>query len=93
VLDECQLELHDKDTGGTYAYRPTSRIGFVFNDTTNPKADFSMDCKPDGTLGEVSNIPSVQAPKYARRFEATIAGTCIVRDDNFVATIIIKDPR
>lgn len=92
ILDECALELHDTDTGGIYTYRPTSRIGFVLDNTLNPQADFSMQCTPDGTLGQVSNIPSVRSPKYALRFEATVVGTCIVRDDNFVATIKIKDP-
>lgn len=92
ILDECPLELHDTDTGGIYVYRPTSRIGFVFDNSINPKADFSIDCSPDGTLGQVSNQPSVKAPKYAERFEATVTGKCTVRDDNFVATIEIKDP-
>lgn len=92
VLDDCPLRLYDTDSGGTFVYRPTSRIGFIFDETINPKADFSIECSPDGTLGAVSNLPSVVPPKYAERFEATIVGKCTVRDDNFVATIEIRDP-
>lgn len=90
VIDECPSEIHDADTGSGYVYRVTSRFMFVLDATKYPPEDLSIVCDPQGTIGSISNIPAVEPPLYATRFEAVKAGTCIVTNNDFRVSVRVK---
>lgn len=88
VPGECPLELRESDSGGIFTYDVTSRFSVVLDGTTDPQEHLT--CVPDGVIGAISNVPSVEPPLYAARFEGVLPGTCTLEDDHFAATIIIQ---
>ncbi len=90
VLDDCPFELTASSTGSAFVYRLTSRFTVILDGDLYPKAELS--CTPEGILGAISNIPAVQAPLYAVRYDGIAPGTCTLRDRDFFAQITIVDP-
>ena len=85
----CPLNIREGDSGRTFLYGMTTRFGVLLDERRNPRGN--LHCTPEGIIGSVSNIPAVEPPLYAARFEAVATGTCKLADDNFSVTIVIKD--
>jgi hypothetical protein len=80
-----QSEIRAQDSGKTFTYTVTTRFTVILDQNQYPKSDLS--CQPQGIIGSVSNIPEVQPPLYAARYEAVQPGTCTLKDGNFEVTI------
>jgi hypothetical protein len=85
---ECPLELHESDTDQTFTYGVATRVTVFLNQNDNPPAH--LQCAPEGIIGVVADAPHAVAPLYAVRFETVRAGTCILSDDRFSATIVVQ---
>lgn len=76
------------DSGNIFIYKPTSRLSVILDDHSYPKANLT--CQPAGILGVISNIPPVNPPFYAARFETLKKGNCLLKDGNFEVTIVVR---
>lgn len=77
------------DSGKTVEISVTSRVSIVLNSTEYPAAGLSEDCDPKGTLGKISNVPSVPQPYYAVRYEGVQPGKCKITNGQFEVTITV----
>jgi hypothetical protein len=82
-----QYEIRAQDSGKTFTYTVTTRFSVILDQNQYPKSDLS--CQPQGIIGSISNIPEVQPPLYAARYEAVQSGTCKLKDGSFEVTIHI----
>jgi len=80
-----QYEIRAQDSGKTFTYTVTTRFSVILDQNQYPKSDLS--CQPKGIIGSISNIPEVQPPLYAARYEAIQPGTCELKDGSFEVTI------
>lgn len=79
-----QYGFTEQDSGRTVIYTVTSRFGIILNQRKYPKKNMQISCTPPGTLGSVSNLPSVMPPLYAVRYEAVQPGLCTVKNGTFL---------
>jgi hypothetical protein len=84
-----QYEFTEHDSGRMVIYTVTSRFGMSFNQQKYPKKNIRLACTPAGTLGSVSNLPSVMPPLYAVRYEAVQPGLCTIKNGTFLLTVRI----
>ncbi len=84
-----QYEFTEQDSGRTVTYTVTSRFQIIFNPQKYPKKNVQVSCTPPGTLGSVSNLPSVTPPLYAVRYEAVQPGLCTIKNGTFLLTVRI----
>jgi len=84
-----QYEFTVQDSGRTVTYTATSRFGITLNSQKYPKRNMQVSCSPQGTLGSVSNIPSVAPPLYAVRYEGVGPGICTVKNGTFFLIVRI----
>jgi len=74
-----QYEFTEQVSGRTVTYTVTSRFGISLNQQKYPKKNIQISCTPPGTLGSISNLPSVRPPLYAVRYEAVQPGLCTIK--------------
>jgi hypothetical protein len=84
-LLSMQYEITAADSGKTFTYHVTTRFTVILDASKYPNAELA--CKPDEVLGTLSNIPALEPPFYAARFETVIPGTCMLSDRDFQVTI------
>src|SRR5579863_2858590 len=83
-----QYEFTEQDSGRTVTYSVTSRFGISLNQQTYPKKNLQVSCSPSGTIGSISNLPSVSPPLYAVRYQGIQPGQCTIKDGTFL--LIVK---
>jgi hypothetical protein len=84
-----QYQFTEQDSERTVTYIITSRFGIILNQQTYPKENMQIFCTPPGTLGSISNLPSVAPPLYAVRYEAVQPGLCVIRNGTFLLIVRI----
>ena len=84
-----QYQFTEQDSGKTVTYTITSRFGIILNQQKYPKENMQVFCTPPGTLGSISNLPSVAPPLYAVRYEAVQPGLCVIRNGTFLLIVRI----
>ena len=84
-----QFVITENDNGKTFTYTVTSRFTVELDQNRYPKENLS--CEPAGIIGSISNIPAVEPPLFAARFEAVKPGTCTLRDDGFEVSIRVVE--
>jgi len=84
-----QYEFTEHDSGRTLTYTITSRFGISLNQQMYPKENIRLSCTPPGTLGSISNIPTVMPPLYAVRYEGVQPGLCTIKNGTFLLTVRI----
>lgn len=84
-----QYEFTEKDSGRTITYVVTSRFGIILNQQKYPKKQVQLSCTPAGTLGSISNLPSVAPPLYAVRYQGVQPGICTIRNGQFLLRVRI----
>jgi hypothetical protein len=89
ISESDQFELRQADRGGTFTDKVASRFTVILDSRANPKDE--LHCQPEGIIGGISNIPEVQPPLYADRFEILQAGQCLQRDRDFEVTIRVVE--
>lgn len=75
------------DNGDSFSYTPTSRFSVTLDKTKYPHLTAS--CAPEGTIGLISNVPSVPDPLYVTAYEAIAPGTCVLSSDDFSVTVVV----
>jgi hypothetical protein len=70
-------------------YTVTSRFGINLNQQRYPKKNIQISCTPPGTLGSISNLPSIVPPLYAVRYEAVQPGLCTIKNGTFLLRVRI----
>ena len=84
----CPLELSGGDSGKTFTYSVTTRFSIYLDASLDPPE--RLRCEPEGIVGSISDVPAVDPPLYAARFEAVAPGACALKDTNFSATIVVR---
>lgn len=84
-----QYEFTERDSGKTVTYTITSRFQIILNPQKYPQKNVRVACTPGGTLGTVTNLPSVAPPLYVVRYEGVQPGTCTIKNGSFLLTVII----
>ena len=82
-------QIRGEDNGKTFTYTPTSRFIVILDQDLYTNADIS--CDPPSAVGEISNIPTIEPPLYATRYEAVRPGMCVLESGGFKVTITIKE--
>jgi hypothetical protein len=78
-----------EDNGRTFTYFLTDRF-FVFLDDEKYPVD-SLDCKPEGIIGYVSNGSFRGPDLYPVYYEAASVGSCTLKDHDFAVKIVVVD--
>jgi len=86
-----QYEFTEQDSGRMLIYTVTSRFGIILNSQKYPKENLLVSCQPQGTLGSISNLPSVAPPLYAVRYEGVEPGICAIRNGSFLLMVRIVE--
>jgi hypothetical protein len=84
-----QYEFTEQDSGRMVTYTVTSRFGINLNQQRYPKKNIQISCTPPGTLGSISNLPSIVPPLYAVRYEAVQPGLCTIKNGTFLLRVRI----
>ncbi len=84
-----QYEFTEQDSGRTVTYSVTSRFGISLNQQKYPKKNLQLSCSPPGTIGSVSNLPSVPPPLYAVRYQGVQPGQWTITNGTFLLTVRI----
>lgn len=84
-----QYEIREQDSGKTFVYSITSRFSVILSQDKYPKENLKVGCDHEDVIGSISNIPSVQPPLYAVRYEGVTPGTCTITDGSFHVTVEI----
>lgn len=87
TFGNCPTELHAYDTGKQFTYAVGTTLTVILDQTKDPRAH--LRCSSDA-LVESAGAPDQVAPLYAVAYRAQKAGTCILEDDQFFATIYIE---
>ena len=82
-----QYDFTAQDSGRTVTYTITSRFEIFLNQQKYPKQNVEVSCHPQGTLGSVSNLPSVAPPLYVVRYEGVQPGACTIKNGTFLLTV------
>ena len=84
-------EITAADSGQTFTYPLTTRFTVLLNPQDYPVDQLT--CQPEGILGRISNVPEVQPPLQAFRFEAVQPGSCTLQAGDFQVTInVVQQP-
>jgi hypothetical protein len=84
-----QYDFTEQDNGRTFTYTVTSRFEIILNQQRYSKKNVQVSCTPQGTLGSVSNLPSVPPPLYVIRYEGVQPGLCTIKNGTFLLTVRI----
>ena len=84
-----QYEFTEQASGRTITYTVTSRFEIILNQQRYSKKNVQVSCTPLGTLGSVSNLPSVPPPLYVIRYEGVQPGLCTIKNGTFLLTVRI----
>lgn len=84
-----QYEFTEQASGRTITYTVTSRFEIILNQQRYSKKNVQVSCTPQGTLGSVSNLPSVPPPLYVIRYEGVQPGLCTIKNGTFLLTVRI----
>lgn len=82
-------EISAADSGKTFTYNITTRFTVILDPNLYPKDE--LEIRPEGIVGSISNVPAVQPPLYAVRFETIRAGECILKDRDFQVKIQVVE--
>ena len=84
-----QYDFTEQASGRTITYTVTSRFEIILNQQRYSKKNVQVSCTPPGTLGSVSNLPSVTPPLYVIRYEGIQPGLCTIKNGTFLLTVRI----
>ena len=84
-----QYDFTEQASGRTITYTVTSRFEIILNQQRYSKKNVQVSCTPPGTLGSVSNLPSVTPPLYVIRYEGVQPGLCTIKNGTFLLTVRI----
>lgn len=87
ALGACPLSLHESDSGKTFAYNTGTRFSVFLDENSNPKTD--LRCAPEGVI-ELREYTTSEPPVYIAAFEGKAPGTCVLTDNNFSVTIMVR---
>jgi hypothetical protein len=84
------LEIREDGNGQTYTYPVSTRFTLMLDERRNPGHTLTID--PEGIIGRVASVPSVDPPLYAVRFEAARPGRATIRSRDFLITVVVTEP-
>ncbi len=84
-----QYDFTEQASGRTITYTVTSRFEIILNQQRYSKKNVQVSCTPPGTLGSVSNLPSVTPPLYVIRYEGVQPGLCTIKNGTFLLRVRI----
>ncbi len=88
AIGTCPLAIHPEDSGKTFTYNVGARFSLYIGEKREiPRL---IRCIPDGILQPLEEMPAEVLPLYTARFETRAAGTCLLADKGFSATIAIQ---
>lgn len=85
-------EIIASDSGKTVDVVITGRVSVILDEQEYPRANLVEECRPQGVLGEVSNLPVVPPNFYVVRYEGVQPGQCTIRNGSFEVTIRVVNP-
>ena len=85
------LEIHEDGNGQTYSYPVSTRFTLFLDERRNPGHTLTID--PEGIVGRVASVPSVDPPLYAVRFEAARPGRATIRSRGFLVTVVVTEAK
>jgi hypothetical protein len=80
-------DITEADSGQIFTYTVTSRFSVILDATRYSPDHLSV--VPTGVIGDISNVPDVDPPLQATRYEGVNPGTCTIRNGDFVVTVRI----
>jgi hypothetical protein len=83
------LEIREDGNGQTYTYPVSARFSLMLDERKNPGHTLTID--PEGVIGRVASVPSVDPPLYAVRFEAARPGRATIRSRDFLITVVVTE--
>jgi hypothetical protein len=83
------LEIREDGNGQTFRYPISARFTLFLDERRNPGHTLTID--PEGIIGRIASVPSVDPPLYAVRFEAARPGRCTIRSRGFLITIVVTE--
>jgi hypothetical protein len=84
------LEIREDGNGQTFTYPVSTRFTVMLDERKNPGHTLTVD--PEGIIGRVASVPSVDPPLYAVRFEAARPGRATIRSREFLITVVVTKP-
>jgi hypothetical protein len=82
-------EIREQDRGKTFTYPITTRFTLYLDESKHPQETLTIE--PEGIIGSISNIPAVEPPLYAARFEAVRSGKAVIKVKGFSVTIRVVE--
>jgi hypothetical protein len=83
-----KYEIREEDRGKTFRFDVATRFAVILDERKHPQRTLSS--TPQGIVGRVSNVPDVDPPLYAARFEAVKSGTCEITAKDYKVTIVVQ---
>ncbi|HET9250952.1 MAG TPA: hypothetical protein VFP58_02395 [Candidatus Eisenbacteria bacterium] len=83
------LEIREDGNGLTYTYPVSTRFTLFLDERRNP--GHTLMIEPEGIIGRIASVPSVDPPLYAVRFEAARPGRATIRSRGFVITVVVTE--
>jgi len=83
------LEIREDDNGQTFTYPVSTRFTVTLDERKYPGHTLVID--PEGIVGRVASVPSVDPPLYAVRFEAARPGRATIRSRGFLITVVVTE--
>jgi len=85
------LEIREDGNGQTYSYPVSTRFTLFLDERRNP--GHTLTIEPEGIIGRVASVPSVDPPLYAVRFEAARPGRATIRSRGFLITVVVTEAK
>jgi hypothetical protein len=83
------LEVREDGNGQTFTYPVSTRFTVTLDERKYPGHTLVID--PEGIVGRVASVPSVDPPLYAVRFEAARPGRATIRSRGFLITVVVTE--
>jgi hypothetical protein len=87
ALGECPLTIHERDAGKTLHYNVATRFSVLLDARRDPPAN--LRCLPEGVVRATTGVQEAEPPLYATRFETLSPGTCSLRGNAFLLTVVV----
>lgn len=84
-----QYTFTAQDSGKTVRYGVTTRFSLRLHQQQYPPQKLQLSCSPQGALGTITNVPYAAPPFYTAAYQANEAGTCTLKNGNFILTVVI----
>ena len=81
------LEIREDGNGQTYTYPVGTRFTIFLDERKYPGHTLVSD--PEGIVGRIASVPSVDPPLYAVRFEGVRPGRATIRSRGFLITVVV----